>query len=609
MAGITPGKPFRALNRRILLPYYAITLGLVALAILTVFLIARSESIRSEKRDLRIITDQVATQVDAYIKRMDDLSLQVFADPDVRELLDAANRSPGEGNFFTYDRGAGERLRSRLLTVSGPLITALRIAVFSLRNDHMDFGLFTIADTRVAEALGETPWVKTVYERSGGKVVVPPHYDPWSGQRDYQMVSVARALRYGLEVYGFVQVDQPLPELLKILQIERPAVSTALLTPDGSTIAATSGFALSPTEARVYATEWTKSNGDTSVQRTAVNDEDSLLLTAALNETDWTLVVTVPFRSAMAFPRGLATLLLTALVVAAALLFAIEYVISRRISTPVREISDRLRAARLNDTALELPEHTGSNELNFLRESIEAMFQELRRSAQRLADARASEVKAHYQTLQAQIHPHFLYNLFSVMGAVARSNGVDQLVTMCSQAGDMLRYAGRPETDLVTLAEEVTYAKNYASLMEQRFEQGLSVSFDIEDRILPIRCPKLFLQPIIENCYMHGFKRAAPPWTIIVTGRIRSTEGRRYWLVRVVDSGTGFQQSFEETRPPHTTLDHVGPNARHGGVGLQNIYDRFRIQYGEDMVFRLRNGSHEFGSVGAEVEIGGITDQ
>jgi hypothetical protein len=169
---------------------------------LAVFVIVRRSSISSRLEDLTVITDRTADQVDSYIKTMDNLALQVFADPGIRSLLEAANESSDPGNYFTYQRDAAREMESRLLTISGPLITALRLAVFSLRGDSMDFGRFQMADALVAEKYMSAPWVRTVYQRSGGKVVVPPHIDPWSPDRDFQVVSVARALHYGLDVFG-----------------------------------------------------------------------------------------------------------------------------------------------------------------------------------------------------------------------------------------------------------------------------------------------------------------------------------------------------------------------------------------------------------------------
>lgn len=589
-----------------MVPYYVITLGLVVLATVFVFLIVRNASIEKEQQNLSVITTQVAEQVDAYIRTMDNLALQVFADPGVRELLKSANEDADPRNYFTHVSDARDRLRSRLLTVSGPLITALRVAVFSLNGDHLDFGLFTMADRLVAESLEDTPWVRTVYERSGGKVIVSPHYDPWSGKRDYKVVSVARALRYELDVYGFVQVDQPFPTLLDILQIDHPAVAMAIVAPDGSSVAATDDYDVDQMHAGWLIGSVADLSRSLRARRVDLADQVHFVLTTPLKETDWSLVVTVPYRSLSSMPPALIMVFLAVLVLAAAFLFGVEYLISRRISTPVREISDRLREVRLDDIALDLPAYKDSNELNYLKDSMEAMFRELRTSADRLARARAAEVTAEFQALQAQIHPHFLYNLFSVIGAIARAEGGDRLVRICSEAGDMLRYASRRESDLVTIADELTYAKNYSYLMEQRFENGLTATFDVDDSISTARCPKLFLQPIIENCYAHGFKRTAPPWRVIVTGWMETVESDSYWLIRVVDNGTGFEQPFDRDRPPAGAGESTAPGTQHGGIGLGNIYKRFQIEYGRRMVFRLQNGSREFGDAGATVEIGGV---
>ena len=575
-------------------------------ATLAVFLVVRRSSIASRLDDLSVITNQTAEQIDGYIRVMDNLALQVFADPGVRELLDAANQSTDPRNFFTYQRDAAREMESRLLTISGPLVTALRLAVFSRNGDSMDFGLFTMADTLVSANLESAPWVPTVYERSGGKVVVPPHFDPWTTERDFQVVSVARALRYGLEVFGFVQVDQPFPELIEILDIDRDGVAAVILGADGTPIADTHKPALSTSEA----TELLRRHSQESQSSSTIDDgmpgRQHFVLAKSLEETDWRLFVSVPYGRVLALSWEIAALLLSILLIGAGVLYIVEYRISRRISSPIREISDRLRDVRLDDVELPLATYDKMDELNYLRDSMEAMFGQLQDSARDLADARAAEVRAEYQALQAQINPHFLYNLFSVMAAVARSGSRQRLVDMCTEAGSMLRYVSHRSGGTTTIGAEASYATHYANLMKQRFEDGLQIVFDIDQRIADFAVPKLFLQPIIENCYMHGFGKKAPPWQIVVRGHLVPEDQGRRWLIRVVDNGVGIDASLPEDQPPAGQDDHLSSTSRKGGVGLRNIYERFVIYYGEQFVFRIRRGSAEFGEVGTEVQIGGI---
>lgn len=78
--------------------------------------------------------------------------------------------------------------------------------------------------------------------------------------------------------------------------------------------------------------------------------------------------------------------------------------------------------------------------------------------------------------------------------------------------------------------------------------------------------PKLVLQPLVENAIYHGIKEMDRPGMIRVTSEIREEQV----VLTIYDNGRGFALS-EST--DQTLL-------RLGGVGLQNVDQRLRLQFG-----------------------------
>jgi sensor histidine kinase YesM len=317
----------------------------------------------------------------------------------------------------------------------------------------------------------------------------------------------------------------------------------------------------------------------------------------------------------VALSKRVIFILAFAMVLVAALLYQVDYLVSRSISQPIRLLSDRLQTVRSVEPRIEFPDFRANDELQYLKESMEAMFSGLQASTQELIDSRTREINAHYEALQSQINPHFLHNLFAVMGSIARAEGSSTLVTTCREASSMFRYISKKEPSLVTIRDEIAYARNYVFLMEQRFEDGLEVEFDIDDEMLELYVPKLFLQPIIENCYAHGFKKIPQPWRIRVTGAFGPPQlnewsgapGQRRWLVRVEDNGSGFDSVYDGIECTAGAGCRLPDSAGGSGVGLRNIWERFCIHFKESSVLRIGNIRSNGTTSGAIVEIGGAT--
>lgn len=97
--------------------------------------------------------------------------------------------------------------------------------------------------------------------------------------------------------------------------------------------------------------------------------------------------------------------------------------------------------------------------------------------------------------------------------------------------------------------------------------------------------PKLLLQPLVENCFKHGFHKRSP-WIIRVQGACDETS----WQVSVSDNGVGFSDealamlegAFAANRGDFAD---GGPDS----IGLGNIFHRLKYCYKEQAVFSIQN--------------------
>lgn len=192
--------------------------------------------------------------------------------------------------------------------------------------------------------------------------------------------------------------------------------------------------------------------------------------------------------------------------------------------------------------------------LGFQRESQERAIKAAHLEA-RLAEARL-------RTLEAELHPHFLFNTLHAISTLIHVQP-DAADRMISRLGDLLRITfARSGAARIPLQEELEFLQKYLDIEQTRFRDRLTVSYDIDPETLDAEVPRMILQPLVENAIKHGIAPRSGPGTIHIVAA-RDGEGLR---LEVRDNGAGL------TGRARARL--------HRGVGLSNTRDRLECLYG-----------------------------
>lgn len=124
-------------------------------------------------------------------------------------------------------------------------------------------------------------------------------------------------------------------------------------------------------------------------------------------------------------------------------------------------------------------------------------------------------IQAQYNTLKAQINPHFLFNsLNSLVSLVEENPKAERFVLDLS---DFLRFVlVSSDKETVPLREELMHLDQYVRLMSIRFGSSLTLLQNIETEALDYSLPPLVLQGLVENCIKHNAVTQAKPLHITV---------------------------------------------------------------------------------------------
>ncbi|EGO64730.1 sensor histidine kinase [Acetonema longum] len=191
-----------------------------------------------------------------------------------------------------------------------------------------------------------------------------------------------------------------------------------------------------------------------------------------------------------------------------------------------------------------------------------------------LADA---EIKA----LQAQVNPHFLFNaLNSIVALIRREPTLARQIAV--QLGQFLRrniLAGRQQWR--TLGEELDHIRDYLTIEAVRFQDKLSVHYDIDERLLSTPAPPLILLPLVENAVKHGISplnRQGELWLTVAPHETGI-------MISIQDNGDGMDaKQFKEVQRGITP-----PTEQGTGFGIYSVIRRMEGIYGSRAACKIES--------------------
>ncbi|WP_199619332.1 sensor histidine kinase [Paenibacillus alkalitolerans] len=232
---------------------------------------------------------------------------------------------------------------------------------------------------------------------------------------------------------------------------------------------------------------------------------------------------------------------------------------------------------------------SGSDEIGFLIDSYNAMIARIDELVNRVQKVELLKKEADFKMLQAQIQPHFLYNTLETMRMLARSNRDYKVADMAYSLGNLLRYS-LSKNDDTTLEEELENVRAYIAIHQIRM-QDLAFELDVEDGILPLRCPRFILQPLVENSLIHGLSRKRGAKTIAI--RIQRENDRA--IVEVSDNGAGIaaEKLDRLQRILNGSILDGAIEKQSAGIGLSNVAERIKAYFGQNSELRIASPSGE----------------
>lgn len=129
----------------------------------------------------------------------------------------------------------------------------------------------------------------------------------------------------------------------------------------------------------------------------------------------------------------------------------------------------------------------------------------------------AGNVSAQFESLKNQIDPHFLFNSLNVLSSLIEENP-DNAQKFTTSLSKIYRYVlEQKDKELVTVEEELNFAKTYMELLAMRFENSVTFSLPKEETSEEFKVVPLSLQLLLENTIKHNIASDTQPLHISIT--------------------------------------------------------------------------------------------
>jgi len=217
--------------------------------------------------------------------------------------------------------------------------------------------------------------------------------------------------------------------------------------------------------------------------------------------------------------------------------------------------------------------------LNEMLERIEAKNKSIQSAQLQLKDSEIKKQKAINYSLKKQINAHFTVNILNIIKILVSKKELEKAAELCDGLSMLVRYA-HDEDEFINAWEEFYVLQNYINIMNIRYNNKLDAVFDLDDRLMDLRIPRMLLQPIVENAIVHGYRNCRQGCVIEITAQVF----REQIKIIVRDHGGGMSGS--ELSLLHDQLSASGADQETAGgienIALININRRIVYYYGED---------------------------
>lgn len=280
------------------------------------------------------------------------------------------------------------------------------------------------------------------------------------------------------------------------------------------------------------------------------------------------------------------------------LAFLLANMLARSITKRISSVISQMSLVR-EGPPVPLGEPVCHDEIGDLIETYNYMTREMARLMEEQGKAAEDLRIAEFNSLQAQMNPHFLYNTMDMINWLAKQGRNDEVCSAVQNLSRFYKLTLSRKKSISTIAQETEHVSIYVQLQNMRYHDSIEFIPDIPDELMEYQIPKLTLQPVVENAVLHGIlEKDSKSGTIVLTGWMEDGD----IVLLISDDGVGIppeklrgilsgadggEAAAGVPSDDHGQTPEAGRSAARrplGGtnIGIYNTHRRLQILYGTE---------------------------
>lgn len=556
----------------------------------------------NEYTDTQFISERLANQFDESIKTMKSITDYILSDTgmlsSIRMLASTDHNNESQASYIEE---AKTTIQSGINT-DYMIKNFYRVLVFNQYGDVVGSSNYENRLINLNKKTEDLKWLSKVEGHRGKPVLIGIHKDDWGLKSQTMVYSIAREIQG--KSMGYIEVQRTVEPpgvntLRDLFELPKSGMDVAAVTEDGEILYST----LDGNQNDFYINLAGEDKHGVAEYKNDVTNNKELIAISNSKETGVKIMV---IENMNQLEREIGYVAPLTFVIAGCF-FTISmvfvFILSGHLTKPIQKLREQMENTRIENLDQEVFLDTSNDEMEALSKSYQKVLNRLDESIVKERRLSILQLQAQFDTLQAQVNPHFLYNVLNVIANRGMNSGDETICEICGSLAAMLRYATSTIERYAAIGQELQYLEQYFYLIKSRYEHKLQYHIEVEEEIKAEIIPKIVLQQIVENSINHGFTQTSQ----IMEIEIKGWKEEGFWYIQVSDNGQGIEEAVlkELQQKINRIRDRLGNRRSNvemeiGGMGLINTFARLYLLYNENLVFEINNCE-----TGAVVKIGG----
>ncbi|MEK3670058.1 MULTISPECIES: cache domain-containing sensor histidine kinase [unclassified Paenibacillus] len=225
-----------------------------------------------------------------------------------------------------------------------------------------------------------------------------------------------------------------------------------------------------------------------------------------------------------------------------------------------------------------------ARQFNHMVRNINDLMSEVQESNRQKNATLLKQNEIKFKMMASQINPHFLFNALESIRMKAHSRGQTDISQVVRLLGKMMRKNLEVGNGRIALQSELETVSCYLIIQKFRYNDRLAYELYVDPAANAIQIPPLIIQPLVENCVIHGLENRMDGGMVRVDIRVENA----LLKVEVSDNGIGISAArIAEIRQMLDNKDDYETN----NIGMRNIHLRLQLTYGPECGLNLASQS------------------